>query len=619
MNKINNLLEETNSILEDILNEPDLILTSIEESNINLDDCIIKEEYIRDTRYYIISDKSSINEIDINNIRISPDLNMAVSKYLDSKENYTEVLDRYIAYSYSYNILDKNLEYISKIAINSKTSYMYIDNENLNETIINKKNAYPIYIITSFTFTSLGKIITKFTNSNFSHASISLNSDLNEMYSFNANYKNLLDNGLVKENIKNFKKSNPNSIMQVSILFVKKDTIDKLSDILNDMISNKEKYHYHFLGLISVLFNINKINDFKMICSEFVARILSLLNIDISDDKSMNLISPKDISLLQFKNNKIYTVFNGYINDYKPIYIDLLNSKIDNYEYIKESSNDINISRKFKDIKNIVDSLSDEELYYIGNGEFVDSPNTKYRLVYLVNNDPAGFIDVYKQINTEYHFIEIAIKKKYRRKGLAESLVKRMLLEYHGRPLMWSCKKNNKASIALANKLKFMLNNNKSDNYEYVLEETIIDISSISILETKEFPVDFDKDGNLIIQNYKKLDFEAEYSKAHKLLMSYAKYSNLEGIKYELSKLWFMNIVLEKRIYSSPTENELIEYNKVRSRILNDFNKYLDFVLNKERNFNFTEYYNNSPFSDVNIKISGTLLSGIANLVKQLL
>jgi leucyl-tRNA synthetase len=153
---------------------------------------------------------------------------------------------------------------------------------------------------------------------------------------------------------------------------------------------------------------------------------------------------------------------------------------------------------------------------------------------------------------------------------------------------------------------------------EYI-KEGGIDIERRLILETKEFPVDFDNDGNLIIKNYKKLNFEEEYSKSHKLLMLYANHENLEGIKYELSKLWFMNIVLEKRIYSNPTEEELQKYTKVRARILNDFNKYLNFVLEKEPNFNFTEYYNKSPFSDVDIKISGTLLNNLVNLLGQLL
>jgi hypothetical protein len=361
-----------------------------------------------------------------------------------------------------------------------------INKEGMKESFVSYSNAYPIYLVTSFTFTELGKIITKVTNSNFSHAAISFDESMEKLYTFNSNYKNPLhDNGLKTESINIYRNANDKSTMQVTALFLKKKDYDKLKSIMDDMLNNSNKYSYHFTGLIDVLFNKKSVKEFSMICSEFVARLLSLISVDISNGKELNLISPKDIALLPEINNKMYIVFNGYVKDYNKVTI----SKV---------------------IKNII-------------------PESEY------------------------------------------------------------------------------------------IKEGGIDIGGRLILETKEFPVDFDNDGNLIIKNYKKLNFEEEYSKSHKLLMLYAKHDNLEGIKYELSKLWFMNIVLEKRIYSNPTEEELQKYTKVRARILNDFNKYLNFVLEKEPNFNFTEYYNKSPFSDVDIKISGTLLYNIGKLIGQLL
>lgn len=185
--------------------------------------------------------------------------------------------------------------------------------------------------------------------------------------------------------------------------------------------------------------------------------------------------------------------------------------------------------------------------------------------------------------------------------------------------------------IAMEKFLKDYKNNSYDKVMEHVkwLKETYIPMikdkkkklltESCSILETKEFPVDFDEQGNIIIKNYKKLNFEAEYSASHKLLKIYNDTNSIDGMKYELSKLWFMNNVLEKRIYSNPTEKELIEYSKVRARILNDFNTYLKVVMETDRNFNFTTYYNDSPFSDVKIKISGSLVKGLADLLKQAL
>ena len=148
-----------------------------------------------------------------------------------------------------------------------------------------------------------------------------------------------------------------------------------------------------------------------------------------------------------------------------------------------------------------------------------------------------------------------------------------------------------------------------------VYENFIKDL--ISLDEAKEFPVQFDKDGNLLIKNMKKLDYELEYSKSHKLLMAYSKANNIEGIKYELSKLWFMNSIIEQQLYSKKiSDTKKVELTRVRARILNDYNKYLSQILKVEPKFNFTEYYNNTPFSDANIKISKHTIRNTVNLIK---
>lgn len=140
------------------------------------------------------------------------------------------------------------------------------------------------------------------------------------------------------------------------------------------------------------------------------------------------------------------------------------------------------------------------------------------------------------------------------------------------------------------------------------------------IKEVSSFPIQFDKEGNLLIKNYKKIDFEQEYGKSHKLLTIYEKNNNYEGIKYELSKLWFINSLVESKIYDKSTSDimkkDLIKY---RARVLNDFNKYLNFITSKEPEFNFTEYYNNTPFSDKEIFISKHTITGVKNIIKSIL
>ena len=138
------------------------------------------------------------------------------------------------------------------------------------------------------------------------------------------------------------------------------------------------------------------------------------------------------------------------------------------------------------------------------------------------------------------------------------------------------------------------------------------------ITETKDFPVQFDVSGNLLISSSKNIDninFEEEYNFSHKLLLIYSKNKQYEAMKGELCKLWFLNNIIERRIYS---KNHKDLY-KVRARILNDFNKYLQEVIENDKSFDFTEYYSHSPYNDNTIRIRSSTLKYTAKYIKDLI
>lgn len=127
------------------------------------------------------------------------------------------------------------------------------------------------------------------------------------------------------------------------------------------------------------------------------------------------------------------------------------------------------------------------------------------------------------------------------------------------------------------------------------------------ITEAKSFPIQFDSDGNLILKNIRSINFEQEYANSHRLLKEYEKTKSYEPMKFELAKMQFFITLLEKKIYKygkDKTSDEL----KVRARFLNDFKKYLKIVTTNDSNFNFTEYYEQSPFNDALIKIDKSTL-----------
>jgi hypothetical protein len=151
-----------------------------------------------------------------------------------------------------------------------------------------------------------------------------------------------------------------------------------------------------------------------------------------------------------------------------------------------------------------------------------------------------------------------------------------------------------------------------------ILEEVLFDSLEIRpYCEVKEFPVQFDKEGNLLIRNIKRINFNGEYAKSHRLLKEYEKSRNVEGMKYELSKLWMMNCLIEDKINpcngkkSKATDDDF----KARANILNDFRHYMEVVMKLDPDFNFTEYYDNSPFSSATMKISGPTLDFMGKMI----
>lgn len=154
--------------------------------------------------------------------------------------------------------------------------------------------------------------------------------------------------------------------------------------------------------------------------------------------------------------------------------------------------------------------------------------------------------------------------------------------------------------------------NNEATNE--ILDE-IVDMVTAEpvIVEALKLPFSFHKNGDLEINFPDKL--EEEYQKSHKLLLQYDEADDMEGMKNELAKLWYLNNIAERKMKGKKKDDTI----KTRARILNDFKKYLGKVLDKEKNFNFTEYFNNSPYYDKSIKIDASTLHWSGRILKSLI
>lgn len=136
--------------------------------------------------------------------------------------------------------------------------------------------------------------------------------------------------------------------------------------------------------------------------------------------------------------------------------------------------------------------------------------------------------------------------------------------------------------------------------------------------EIKELPIRISTKGDVLVNRFKKVDYEAEFAKSHKLLMAYDKENDIVGMKAELAHMWSYLLQIEEKLYGdkevpSSTRSSLF---KARAKIIGDFKKYMQVVIRNDPHFDFGKYYEASPYSNDTYKISGSTINGLLNIVK---
>lgn len=216
-----------------------------------------------------------------------------------------------------------------------------VEESTLLETKVSKSKCNPVYIITMEGNSIVSKPIKAFTHSEFSHSGISLTPDLSKIYSFNMRSDTSISGerkgGLSLESIKGYTKDNPTGRLRVNAVFLKTKDFRILKDKLDYMIQHAVDTSYNAIGLFDVI--INKVNDttdnMSMICSQFVDYMFKIIDVDLTD-KASNLVTPSNIAKID--NPKVYKVFDGIINEFKPSIIKNKLKKLYNKaEYIKEA------------------------------------------------------------------------------------------------------------------------------------------------------------------------------------------------------------------------------------------------------------------------------------------
>jgi hypothetical protein len=190
------------------------------------------------------------------------------------------------------------------------------ESSNTMKQLYSAKNLYPVYIVLSYSDTLFGKVERKLLNVKYSHAGLSVDSNLNEIVTFSFGKE---FNGFTTESIDNYIGLSKNAIISVITMFVDEDTRNKIYFTLNDVNDNKKRTRYGFGNILNILRNKAKEypypENLSLVCSQFVDTILKIANIDITH-KSSNLVIPEDLYKLS-DNPKLYKVYEGKAVDYK--------------------------------------------------------------------------------------------------------------------------------------------------------------------------------------------------------------------------------------------------------------------------------------------------------------
>lgn len=189
-------------------------------------------------------------------------------------------------------------DYYKELAAKAPDTIQCVD-----EAVAKHDKLYPVYITLFSNDTEFGKLIKSATSSKYTHATISLDPTMNNMYSFShvPFTKGQIDSrGFVRESIWSPEYYACNCFT-VLVTFVDKTGRDKIQAKIDNFINNYNRYNYNTAGIIQYYFgfkNTDKHDESKKLrwfCSEFVTSCVDAAGVQGWEN---TYVSPKDIKNL---------------------------------------------------------------------------------------------------------------------------------------------------------------------------------------------------------------------------------------------------------------------------------------------------------------------------------
>lgn len=198
-----------------------------------------------------------------------------------------------------------------------------------------KDKIVPVYICLFSGKALHSRAIEWYTHTEWSHAAMSFDSSMKQMYTFNANNNVSADGksaGFTIESIEKYWKIDPSIKFKVHALFVTTAQRDMMRDAVDWYIKHQDDTKYSMKTIINIFFK--KASDFgnefknktEMVCSQFVYTILAIANLKLRVTKDASLVSPGDLD--KSIDDRLFSMFIGGIGIYNSKKIDNMCRKI---------------------------------------------------------------------------------------------------------------------------------------------------------------------------------------------------------------------------------------------------------------------------------------------------
>ena len=171
-----------------------------------------------------------------------------------------------------------------------------------------------IYFVLTYTGTILSRIVHIYTGQEFCHSSLSLDEELNEMYSFGRYWAyNPFIGGFIKEEVDagTFKRFH-NTEAAIYSLEVTDWQYKRIKREIKRMKNSKDKYTFNTLGLAAILFDKKLTRKNKYYCSEFVKHLVEVGKVE---NNLPDIVRPQD-----FENiDNVELIYKGKLKDFKRV------------------------------------------------------------------------------------------------------------------------------------------------------------------------------------------------------------------------------------------------------------------------------------------------------------